>query len=70
MGAKRKYRYVYAHLVAEMDKRGILPEDLAKASACYYGEEVMLIGGKFGYEYGEDEDEIIIESANVIGIVA
>lgn len=34
MGAKRKYRYVYAHLVAEMDKRGILPEDLAKACGC------------------------------------
>lgn len=34
MGAKRKYRYVYAHLVAEMDKREILPEDLAKACGC------------------------------------
>ena len=34
MGAKRKYRYVYTHLVEEMDKRGILPEDLAKACGC------------------------------------
>lgn len=34
MGAKRKYRYVYTNLVSEMDKRGILPEDLAKACGC------------------------------------
>lgn len=44
-------------------------EKAIKASACYYGDEVLLIGGKFGYEYGEDEGEIIIESADVIGIV-
>lgn len=34
MGAKRKYRYVYSNLVHEMDKREILPEDLAKACGC------------------------------------
>lgn len=36
--------------------------------AGYYGEQVLLIGGKDGYEYGEDRHEIIIPNACVLAI--
>ncbi len=44
-------------------------EKAIKNSACYYGEQVLLIGGKFGSEYGNDEHEIIIELADVLAKV-
>lgn len=49
-------------VVAEIEKA-------IKNSACYYGEQVLLIGGKFGSEYGNDEHEIIIELADVLAKV-
>lgn len=36
--------------------------------AGYWGEQTLLIAGSDGYEYGDDENEIIIENAKVIAI--
>ena len=41
-----------------------------KASEIYYSDETMLIGGRDGYEYGYDDDEVIIRDADVLAIVA
>lgn len=43
--------------------------DAVKKSSVYYGEQVLLIAGKGRYEYGNDQDEIIIADADVIGVV-
>ena len=44
-------------------------EKAIRNAACYFGEQVLLIGGKFGSERGDDENEIIIELADVLAIV-
>ena len=44
-------------------------EKAIKNADCYYGEQVLLIGGKFGSERGDDKNEIIIEMADVLAIV-
>lgn len=44
-------------------------EKAIKNAACYYGDQVLLIGGKFGGERGDDKNEIIIELADVLAIV-
>lgn len=44
-------------------------EKAIKNAACYYGEQVLLICGKFGCEHGDDENEVIIELADVLAIV-
>lgn len=38
-------------------------------SAGYWGEQMLLIAGSDSCEYGDDENEIIIENAEVIAIV-
>ena len=38
-------------------------------NAGYWGEQMLLIAGCDGCEYGDDENEIIIENAKVIAIV-
>ena len=40
-----------------------------EGSKNYYGEHMYMIGGKFGSEWGNDVNEIIIKDADVIGIV-
>lgn len=40
-----------------------------EGSKNYYGKHIYMIGGKFGSEWGNDVNEIIIEDADVIGIV-
>lgn len=45
-------------------------EKALKNAAPYWGEQVLLIGGKFGYERGDDENEIIIELADVLAVVS
>lgn len=37
--------------------------------AGYWGNQIVLAGGKSGYEWGEDENELIIEDAQVIAIL-
>ena len=43
--------------------------EAVKKSKVYYGEQILMIAGKGRYEYGNDQDEIIISNADVIGIV-
>lgn len=50
-------------------------EDVAQAikeaverAKIYYGEQILLIAGKYGAEYGSDSHEIIIRDADVIAI--
>lgn len=38
-------------------------------NAGYWGEQMLLIAGSDGCEYGDDENEIIIENAEVIAII-
>lgn len=38
-------------------------------AAGYWGDQMLLIAGSDGCEYGDDENEIIIENAKVIAIV-
>lgn len=40
-------------------------DDAIEASSIYEGNDIVLIGG-YSYEYGNDENEIIIEYAQVI----
>lgn len=44
-------------------------EKAVEASSVYYGDEVMLIGSKDGCEDGWDQDEVILEDADVLAIL-
>lgn len=49
-----------------------LGEAISKAidrSMVYPDGQKLLIGSKYGYEYGDDPDEMILESADVIAII-
>lgn len=35
----------------------------------YGGEQMLLIGSKYSYDYGDDEDEVILEDADVLAII-
>jgi len=45
-------------------------EKAIKTSKGYYGDQTLLIGGNDHWEYGWDEDEVIIRDADVLAIVA
>ena len=59
-------------LMMDGDDDEDIAEEIERAvekAACYYGEQVLLIGGKFGREQGDDDGEVIIEMADVLAIV-
>lgn len=43
-------------------------EEIIEKSKMYYGDHVTLIAGQY-YEYGADEEEIIIRDAEVLAII-
>lgn len=59
-------------LMMDGDDDEDIAEEIERAfekAAYYYGEQVLLIGGKFGCEHGDDDGEVIIEMADVLAIV-
>lgn len=44
-------------------------EKAMKTSKGYYGDQTLLIGGNDHWEYGWDEDEVIIRDAKVLAVI-